>query len=271
MKPSSADAAGPAPSVDAHADAVHAQFNPQAQAYLTSAVHAQGPDLHAAAKLVAHHVAPGAVALDLGCGAGHLSYALAPHVARVVSVDASDAMLGTVADTAATRGLTQIATQQAQAEALPFDNHSFDLIATRYSAHHWTRLPQAMAEMVRVAKPWAWVLIIDVEGDVHPLVDTHLQTLELLRDRSHVRDLSEPEWRGQCASVGIQLFEHRRFPLRLEFSSWVQRMRTPPDKVAMLRTIQLEAPAEVQRALAIEPDGSFTVQTGLYWGRVAHG
>lgn len=37
----------------------------------------------------------------------------------------------------------------------------------------------------------------------------------------------------------------------------------------MIREVQNDAPKEVQEALAIEPDGSFTFRTGLFWGRAA--
>ena len=56
---------------------------------------------------------------------------------------------------------------------------------------------------------------------------------------------------------------------RLEFGPWVQRMRTPQALVTAIRMLQTGAPAEVQHALSIEEDGSFTPRTGLFWGRAA--
>lgn len=70
------------------------------------------------------------------------------------------------------------------------------------------------------------------------------------------------------AAAGIELIEHAAWPTRMEFVSWVERMRTPPNKIAMIRSLQIQAPQEVRDALAIEDDGSFTLQTGLFWGRV---
>jgi hypothetical protein len=54
------------------------QFDAVAQSYLTSAVHAQGEDLRWVTQRMAGQTQ--AVALDLGCGAGHLSFAMAPCV-----------------------------------------------------------------------------------------------------------------------------------------------------------------------------------------------
>lgn len=250
-----------------HDQSVHAQFDSRAQAYLQSAVHAQGPDLEYARDRVAACLPPCASALDVGCGAGHLAFAIAPALARVVALDPSQGMLATVAAAAQARGLAQIETHAGQAAALPFADAGFDLVCTRYSAHHWTDLPAALADMHRVLKPGGCLLVIDVLGDDDALVDTHLQALELLRDPSHVRDRSDSEWRRLLDGAGFAVNDARQWPLRLEFASWIARMRTPDVHVAALRALQAGAAQEVQRALAYEADGSFTCTTGAYWAR----
>jgi len=252
-----------------HQQSVHNQFGPQAKAYLRSSVHAQGQDLAKARELVKQAIPPTGLGLDIGCGAGHLSYALSPLVSRIVALDPSEGMLATVREVAEAKGLANIETKLGSAEALPFPEASFCFAATRYSAHHWIKLDRAMAEMRRVLRPGGHILAIDVEAPPNPLVDTHFQTLELLHDPSHVRDRSEAEWRRHFQEAGFEILEYSRWPLRLEFSSWVENSRTPPAKLAMIRTLQIEAPSEVREALATEEEGSFTIQTALIWGRVA--
>lgn len=254
-------------SMRTHADSVHDQFDPQGQVYLQSAVHAQGPDLERAEQLVQQALSHGASALDVGCGAGHLAFRLASRVGRTVAVDPSPGMLATVAQEAAARGLTRLDTRAAQAESLPFENARFDLVASRYSAHHWTHLEEGLHELHRVAKPGAALLMIDSLAPEDALTDTHLQALELLRDRSHVRNRSRREWERLLSAAGFELIERRQWPIRIEFASWVARMRTPAEHVTAIRSLQRSAPAEVQRALAFEPDGSFTLQTALFWAR----
>jgi len=250
-----------------HADSVQDQFDPQAQAYLASRVHAEGPDLERAEQLVIQAVSPQASALDVGCGAGHLSFRLAARVGHVVAVDPSPGMLSMVAQQAAARQLTHLSTRTGSAEALPFDVASFDLVASRYSAHHWTHLEGALEELHRVAKPGAMLLLIDTLAPEDALADTHLQAIELLRDRSHVRNRSLSQWRLLLSAVGFELLEQRQWPIRIEFASWVARMRTPAEHVAAIRSLQRSAPAEVQRAVGFEPDGSFILQTALFWAR----
>jgi len=68
---------------ESHKNAVERQFGEQAQAYLSSAVHAQGKDLQRLARLL--EGSSEARLLDLGCGAGHASFVAAAKVAQVVA------------------------------------------------------------------------------------------------------------------------------------------------------------------------------------------
>jgi tRNA1(Val) A37 N6-methylase TrmN6 len=57
---------------------VVAQFGPRAAAYLQSATHRRGEDLERLAQMAARW--DKARVLDLGCGGGHASFAVAPRV-----------------------------------------------------------------------------------------------------------------------------------------------------------------------------------------------
>jgi len=250
-----------------HDRSVHDQFDPQAAAYLTSSVHAAGADLAAAANRVRELKPAPREALDVGCGAGHLSFAVGPHVCRIIALDPSESMLATVRRAAAERGLPGVETAHGQAEQLPFGEARFDLVCTRYSAHHWLDVPAALKEMRRVVVPGGWLLVIDLLGDEDPLVDTWLQSIELLRDPSHVRDRSARQWGQLLTQAGFELLEQASFATRLQFGLWVERMRTPAELVAAIRALQERAPAEVRDGLGLEADGSFTARTGLLWAQ----
>jgi SAM-dependent methyltransferase len=103
--------------VKSHEALVGGQFGARAAAYLGSAVHAQGADLQALAYLVRGQ--SGARVLDLGAGAGHVSFHVAPEVSEVVACDLSPEMLDIVAHSASERGLRNISTRQGVAEDLP--------------------------------------------------------------------------------------------------------------------------------------------------------
>src|SRR5580704_12303675 len=70
---------------------VEQQFGPRAASYLSSAVHSLGEDLAALADIVGAR--PNAAALDLGCGAGHAAFLMAPVVKSVIAYDLSAGMV----------------------------------------------------------------------------------------------------------------------------------------------------------------------------------
>jgi SAM-dependent methyltransferase len=241
---------------------VGSQFGSSAEAYLTSPVHSAGPDLEALAALAGGF--PAARVLDLGCGAGHASFTVAPHVREVVAYDLSSAMLAVVARTAAERGLDNIATRQGVAEHLPFEDGSFDLVVSRLSAHHWRDLEAALREAARVLKPRGRAIIIDAVTPGAPRLDTFLQTIELLRDCSHVRDYSRAQWEAAIARSGLiagNVSQHRR---RVDFKGWIERMHTPRVQADAIRALQAAVSPEVIRYFETTPDGSFSVDITMF-------
>ena len=242
-----------------HEAVVNAQFGAQANAYLASAVHASGEDLAAIAALAA--ACRPAAALDLGCGAGHVSFALAAHAAQVTACDLSAEMLTVVAAAAAERGLANVATRQGVAEALPFADASFDFVASRFSAHHWRDLRAGLREAARVLRPGGIAVFADTVAPQDALLDTALQAIELLRDPSHVRDYARAEWETALAEAGLRVTRATARRLPLEFAAWVARMRTPAVQVAAIRALQAAVSEEVRRHYEIAADGSFVLDT----------
>ncbi|MEA9563816.1 MULTISPECIES: class I SAM-dependent methyltransferase [unclassified Xanthomonas] len=242
---------------------VAAQFGPQAHAYLQSDVHAQGAEF---AELRAGLAGcRNGRLLDLGCGAGHVSFQLAPLMAEVVAYDLSADMLNVVAATAAERGLTQVRTVQGVAERLPFETGSLDAVVSRYSAHHWSDVGQALREVRRVLRPGGVAAFIDVVAPGLPLLDTHLQAIEVLRDTSHVRDYSVAQWLQMLGDAGLQVQRHHCQRLQLDYLSWVDRMRTPEVLRAAIRGLQDAAVDEVRDYFQIAADGSFSSDVLVVW------
>jgi ubiquinone/menaquinone biosynthesis C-methylase UbiE len=241
--------------------AVVRQFEATAAAYRTSAVHARGADLARLARLVAERQPQ--ELLDLGCGAGHAAVAAAPFAGSVTAVDLSPAMLQQTAELAAERGLSNVALQQADVAALPFADKTFDVVISRFSAHHWPDLPAALSEAARVLKPGGCAFIIDVVGHRLPRHDTFLQTVEYLRDPSHVRDYTPAEWQRAAAAAGLQSLLLDEWPLELDFAAWVTRMRTPAPLVAVLRGLLDEADADLRAVFAVN-ERAFSIPTALF-------
>lgn len=248
-----------------HTQVVQKQFGEQASAYLSSAVHAQGAEF---ALLQAELAGQGdARLLDLGCGAGHVSFHCARLVSEVVAYDLSQQMLDVVASAASERQLANIVTEHGAAERLPFADGEFDYVFSRYSAHHWSDLGMALREVRRVLKPDGVACFIDVMSPGSPLLDTYLQSVEVLRDTSHVRNYSAGEWLRQVNEAGMQVRGHTRQRLRLEYASWVERMRTPEVMRAAIRQLQQAMGGEVREYYQIDDNGSFSTDVIVLWAQ----
>jgi SAM-dependent methyltransferase len=245
-----------------HEALVGQQFGSRAAAYLTSTPHAQGADLQALAALVMGRAE--ARVLDLGCGAGHVSFHVAPHVKHVVAYDLCSDMLDVVTRAAAERGLDNIVTREGVAERLPFANESFDFVLSRYSAHHWHDVEAGLREAARVLKPEGMAVFVDSVSPGPPLLDTHLQAVELLRDPSHVRSYSRAEWEAAIVRAGLRPGSISAHHVRLDFATWVERMHTPKVQIDAIRALQSAASANVRQHFDIGPDCSFTLDVATF-------
>jgi SAM-dependent methyltransferase len=236
---------------------VTGQFGPQATAYVESPVHAQGEDLQQLAAMVRGKA--DARALDLGCGGGHVAFHLAPDVREVVAYDLSPEMLTAVGAEAKKRGLANVVAHQGAVESLPFGNGTFDIVMTRFSAHHWRNVPAALREARRVIKSNGVATFVDCVAPADPLLDTYLQGIELLRDPSHVRDYSVAEWTAMLRDAGFRpgAVTMRRLPL--DYGAWIARQRTPAVQADAIRALQTKMSNDVVRHFAIAGDGSFTI------------
>ncbi|GHB29673.1 class I SAM-dependent methyltransferase [Salinicola rhizosphaerae] len=251
-----------------HSAVVERQFGAQAGAYLTSQVHAQGAEFAQLRERVAQIDA--ARVLDLGCGAGHVSFQLADLAAEVVAYDLSPRMLDVVSEAAGDRGFDNIRAVQGVAESLPFADESFDVVCSRFSAHHWRDVGLALREARRVLKPGGLAAFIDVAASEQPLLDSFLQTVEMLRDTSHVRDYSVSEWTRYVGEAGLSVTASSRQRLRLDFETWIARMRTPNVMRDAIRHLQTQVGQEVRDAFEIDDDGSFTTDMLVLWASREH-
>ena len=97
---------------------------------------------------------------DLGCGTGHVSAALAPFVARVISVDGSAAMLQ--AARKRLHAFDNIDLRRGDLEALPIDDGRLDAATLMLVLHHVPEPERALADVARVLKPQGRAIIVDM-------------------------------------------------------------------------------------------------------------
>lgn len=245
--------------------AVQQQFGAVASNYAqASFVHRQGPDLDAL--LASLRGLETARALDVGCGAGHTAHALAAHVGHVVAVDLTGPMLEETRSGAAALGLENVETRHGDAEALPFEDESFDVVACRLCAHHFGHPERAVAEAFRVLVPGGRYVLIDIVAPEDPTCDSFLQAFEVVRDPSHVRDHSVSQWTAMCLAAGFEAPSVRSWPMPQVFSTWAARIGATPTATAALIEMFGAAPDEVRAHFDVRgtPVETFAIENALF-------
>ena len=237
---------------------VQAQFGANAAKYSTSVVHAKGASLQRLVDLVAPRAAW--TALDIATGAGHTAYAFAPHVGRVIASDLTPEMLVETAKNATSRNLRNVETIAADAEQLPFDDGTFDLVTCRIAPHHFPSIPAFVREATRVLKPGGTFALVDnVTPDTETsggfsVVELHdagtvYNAFEKLRDPSHGRALSTAEWREIVTTAGLQIAHVEHCPKAMDFDAWCSTMAVDPATVPRLAAMLDTASAALRAFL----------------------
>ena len=117
---------------------------------------------------------PGQAALDLAGGTGDLAGRMAKMVGpegRVVLADINAHMLSRGRDRLTDRGLAgNVEYSQVNAEALPFEDNSFDCVTMAFGLRNVTDKDAALAEIFRVLAPGGRLLVLEFSHPRHALV-----------------------------------------------------------------------------------------------------
>jgi ubiquinone/menaquinone biosynthesis C-methylase UbiE len=100
--------------------------------------------------------------LDVACGPGVVTAAIASRAASVVAFDATEQMLEKARARCAKAGLRNVQFKCGDAENLPFKEAQFDGLITRLAVHHFADPQRAFDEMFRVLRPQGIAVIVDV-------------------------------------------------------------------------------------------------------------
>ncbi len=94
-------------------------------------------------------------ALEIGSGTGYFSLNLVQLgiIGKLTATDISPGMLAQLATTAKSLGIDDVTTVVTEAETLPFEDESFDLVLGHAVLHHIPDLDRAFAEFKRVLRP----------------------------------------------------------------------------------------------------------------------
>jgi ubiquinone/menaquinone biosynthesis C-methylase UbiE len=174
--------------------------------------------------------------LDLACGPGIVTVALAERAAEVVAFDATPEMLNRARDRCEKAGLSNVRFEQGDAEALPFGDGAFDGIVTRLAIHHFEHPDRVIGEMFRTLGPGGTMVIADVIVSEDPDEAALQNAIEIIRDPSHIRMLPESELLGSIRDAGFSIVSEDGWDKPREFEEWMGIVNDP-QRVGPLRTV----------------------------------
>jgi ubiquinone/menaquinone biosynthesis C-methylase UbiE len=215
-----------------HLKRVADEFTRQAQNFDDWAVKADDPGRFVAALGEAGR---GSL-LDVACGPGVVTAALAPHASAVVAFDATEPMLEKAKARCAQAGLTNVRFRRGDAENLPFDDAQFDGVVTRLAIHHFANPQRALDEMCRVLCPGGAAVIVDVVSSEDARESKLHNAIERLRDPAHVRMLPPSELDAGLKRAGFRDIEHATWDMDRELEEWLAIVDDPA-RVEPIRTV----------------------------------
>jgi len=187
--------------------------------------------------------------IDVACGPGVVTAALAPNAASVVAFDATDEMLAKARERCAKAGLSNVEFKTGDAENLPFADGEFDGAVTRAALHHFADPQRAISEMFRVLRPGGVAVLADVISSENADESRLHNAIERLRDPSHVRMLPASELDGYARNAGFRDLEAATWDIDRELEEWFSIV-SDPDRVEPIRTVT-RALAEAGRSAGI--------------------
>src|SRR5579864_8714440 len=184
-----------------HQDLIRDQFTRQATVFNTAAPIAADDALSLIVK--AANPDPEDTVLDVACGGGLVARAFAPHVRHATGIDVTPAMLDTARKAATETGLANTTWNQGDVTTLPYADAAFDIVATRFSFHHFLEPIAVLKEMARVCKRGGRIVVVDSCPSEDKAKAAAFNRLELLRDPSHTRALPLSEMKSLFAAADL--------------------------------------------------------------------
>lgn len=235
-----------------HKESVQAQFGNSAEAYVESPLHKKGKDLDLLVQLA--ELTGKETVLDVATGGGHTAHAMAPFAFGVIAFDLTARMLEVARKFISSNGYQNVQFVQGDAERMPFEANSFDVVTCRIAAHHFPKINSFISEVYRVLKPNGIFLLDDNVAPELDEWDLFYNKVEKWRDPSHHRALKKTEWFRQIEIQGFEVIESHGFRKTFQFEPWFDRMKQPLEEKEQLKSYILNASAETKKKFRVAED-----------------
>ena len=181
-------------------------------------------------------ISPEDTVLDVACGPGLITCAVAGVARHVTGIDITPAMIDEARKRQQSMGLANMEWKVGDVIPLPFPAASFSTVITRYSFHHFLEPQAVLGEMVRVCRPGGRVAVVDVFMSTPEQAEAY-NRMEKLRDPSHTRALLLAELTGMFHDAGLRKMETAFYKLDVEVERLLTASCTKVDDAQMVRRI----------------------------------
>ncbi|AGL00561.1 class I SAM-dependent methyltransferase [Desulfoscipio gibsoniae] len=205
---------------------VRKNFGQRASNYRLSNTHGNPIDLERMVNLLKPQ--SDAIALDVATGGGHTAIALASCVNKVVAIDITPEMLAEAEVASKQSDINNIVVQIEDVHNLNFPDGQFDIVASRFAAHHFFDVKKAVREMCRVLKPGGKLYILDCSVFNGDETEKEINRIELLRDSSHQCSYSPRQWNHILNKLPLTIQYTSLLKEQYKLPQWFDRMGTSP-------------------------------------------
>jgi len=200
------------------------QFNNQAKFYSSSKTFSAGESLDILSNLL--NKGKFESGLDIGTGAGFAAFELSKSCEKVEATDISEGMINEAKKIMKERKINNLNFNICSAEELNYRDKEFDIVTCRTAAHHFLDVEKFCSEVHRVLKDEGEFIIVDtITSDQIKLNNWH-QEVELIRDKSHIKNLSLIEWKNILKISKFSFLDIIQSRVTMNLNDWMERSGT---------------------------------------------
>ena len=241
------------------------QFNNHAKFYSSSKTFSAGESLDILSNLFNKKKFESG--LDIGTGAGFAAFELSKSCEKVEATDISEGMINEAKKIMKERKINNLNFNICSAEELKYSDKEFDIVTCRTAAHHFLDVEKFCSEVHRVLKDEGEFIIVDtITSDQIKLNNWH-QEVELIRDKSHIKNLSLIEWKSILKISKFSFLDIIQSRVTMNLNDWMERSGTSDKDKKILKDKFQNSNEKIKRFFGIKilnNDISFYWPVGIF-------